>query len=78
MIFNLVSMTRLSSFFVLALLTSVFEARLDVFPGLMLVANIVTFVKDNKDLMATPAAVKRCKYVCNVCIERHIIMFENH
>ena len=59
MIFNLVSMTRLSSFFVLALLTSVFEARLDVFPGLILVANIVTFVKDNKDLMATPAAVKK-------------------
>ena len=70
MIFNLVSMTRLSSFFVLALLTSVFEARLDVFPGLMLVANIVTFVRDNKDLMATPAAVMRCKYLCNVAYKK--------
>ena len=71
MIFNLVSMTRLSSFFVLALLTSVFEARLDVFPGLMLVANIVTFVKDNKDLMATPAAVKNVNKFVIYALKRY-------
>ena len=71
MIFNLVSMTRLSSFFVLALLTSVFEARLDVFPGLILVANIVTFVKDNKDLMATPAAVKNVNKFVIYALKRY-------